>query len=381
MDDMKKLVEKYKRELMEYSKAAPAPEKLSFPEMLPDEAEPVPQSPKPPAPQQDSEECGEPECTPVTLPAELSKPIEISQPDGFSQPKKAPRIVGYSDDQSAMNALEKYFSDMGAPAQGDTQPEEPETERPAFNELPPQFTEEAPQYDFTNSAVSPENNVITDATEPEQPSQFPRSGENTTAEPGTIENIGAIPESGQSPDEQLGRRSFENRQTPVNSRDDIKPLVQSENDDFPKYAAEPEYADLDEFLKANIRQGFLRFRTYTARNALPVPDARVTVTKVIGGERHTFYDLTTDMSGQTKEVSLPAPSSSLSQTPDCSVQPYSLYDADITARGYDPVSIRNLPIFEGILSVQRAALIPAPERSSGEVITEKEPDLTEVSDA
>ena len=32
MEDMKKLVEKYKRELMEYSRQAPKPEKLSFPE-------------------------------------------------------------------------------------------------------------------------------------------------------------------------------------------------------------------------------------------------------------------------------------------------------------------------------------------------------------
>ena len=31
MEDMKKLVEKYKRELMEYSRQAPKPEKLSFP--------------------------------------------------------------------------------------------------------------------------------------------------------------------------------------------------------------------------------------------------------------------------------------------------------------------------------------------------------------
>ena len=37
MEDMKKLVEKYKRELMEYSRQAPKPEKLSFPEMLPEE--------------------------------------------------------------------------------------------------------------------------------------------------------------------------------------------------------------------------------------------------------------------------------------------------------------------------------------------------------
>ena len=57
-----------------------------------------------------------------------------------------------------------------------------------------------------------------------------------------------------------------------------------------------------------------------------------------------------------------------------------VYDADITAKGYAPVAIRNLPIFEGILSVQRTAMIPRSE-DSGETISENEPDLTEVPNA
>ena len=77
---------------------------------------------------------------------------------------------------------------------------------------------------------------------------------------------------------------------------------------------------------------------------------------------------------------LPAPPSHLSQTPDSVIQPYSLYDADITAKGYAPVAIRNLPIFEGILSVQRTAMVPRSE-DSGETISENEPDLTEVPNA
>ena len=102
--------------------------------------------------------------------------------------------------------------------------------------------------------------------------------------------------------------------------------------------------------------------------------------KIIGGKPHTFYDLVTDQSGQTEIVPLPAPPSHLSQTPDSGIQPYSLYDADITAKGYAPVAIRNLPIFEGILSVQRTAMIPRSE-DSGETISENEPDLTEVPNA
>lgn len=365
MDDMKKLVEKYKRELMEYSRAA-APGKLEFPEMLPEE----PKDTQEPSPPQDTPD------QPRVLPA-----------DAAPEAPRAPTIISWSPDQTAASDLEKYFSELSRPADESQQSQEPQgtpaaTDSPDdFTTLPPQFTDEAPQNDFTNNAVDVENNNIKDINEPEQPAQFQREGENTTADPAQFESIGTIPESGQSPDEQLGRRSFENQQPAVNSRDDVKPLVQTENDNFPDYPKEPEYADLDEFLRANTQQGSLRFRTYTARNALPVPGANVKISKIIGGSRHMFYDLTTDESGQTPVVNVPAPSSSLSQTPNCAVQPYSLYDADITAKGYIPISIRGLPIFEGILSVQRTAMVPSIGIGEKETIAETEPDLTEVPDA
>lgn len=386
MDDMKKLVEKYKRELMEYSQKSALgskPEKLSFPEMLPEETA---------KPSSSAETADSVETVQAAKPAEPAQPVK-------------PRIIGYSDDQRALNDLEKYFSDIisnssenSGTDESPVSSESPEsyespksseppeqTSRPEgvqtddFNSLPPQFTDNPPQVGVTNEAVSPENNVITQDNEAEQPSQFPREGENTTAEPGTIENIGTLPVSGQSPEEQLGRRTFVDQQGPVNSPDDVKPLVQEENDDFPQVPAEKEYPDLESFLAVNTCQGTLRFRTYTARNALPVPNARVVVFKVIGGKPHTFYELVTDQSGQTEEVPLPTLSSQLSQTPDSGVQPYSLYDADITAVGYAPVYVRNLPIFEGILSVQRTALVPSSE-VSWETITEDEPNLTEVPD-
>lgn len=418
MDDMKKLVEKYKRELMEYSRAA-KPEKLSFPEMLPEE---------PAAPATPAKPRSESAASPVLKPSEPTTPPAPAKPEtatadertSFSytpedeQPQDAsarkPRIVGYSEDQSALNSLEKYLAELENRSAGQ-EDEEPNTvpdmaadeiteptpppaaapENPAppagsdeeqsFNELPPQFTDTAPQNDFTGNSVIPETNFSTDITEPEQPNPFPRTGEVNTAEPGQEENIGNIPESGQSPDEQLGRRSFESQQTPQNSPEDIKPLVQQTHDNFPKFPPEPKYETYEDFIKANNRLGSLSFRTYTARNALPVPNANIVVFKTIGDKRHTFYNLTTDRSGQTKEVTLPAPPSSLSQSPTSGVQPYSLFDAEITAEGFNPVSIRNLPVFEGVLSVQRAAMIPSAGMSAGETITEEEPELTEVPNA
>lgn len=129
---------------MEYSRQAPKPEKLSFPEMLPEE---------PPA--QGVQEIPEHRDT---------------QPQSSEPPK--PRIIGYSDDQRALNDLEKYFSDIintAPPADGNPEASEtsdrsvelpeqelPQSDRPEgvqtddFNSLPPQFTDNPPQIAETN---------------------------------------------------------------------------------------------------------------------------------------------------------------------------------------------------------------------------------------
>lgn len=357
MDDMKKLIDKYKQELMQYAAGNGASRRSSQPA-----AEPEPQTTAP-VPREEPPSVPEPagDLAPIEE-LEPSDTAEEPEPTPEASSPRTPTIISWSADQTAARELEKYFDD--------------------FSTLPPQFTDAPPQLDAGNDNVSSENNSITDATEPGQPAEFQREGGNTTADPGQFDSIGTIPESGQSPEEQLGRRSFESQQPAVNSPEDIKPLEQTSNGGFPDYPAEKEYADLDEFLKVNPGQGRLRFRTYTARNALPVPGARIIVTKVIGGSCHTFYDLTTDSSGQTPEVALPAPSSKLSLDPQVPVQPYSLYDADINAAGFIPISVRSLPVFEGILSLQRVALVPSSGKNDKpETITENEPELTEVHDA
>lgn len=375
MEDMKRLVEKYKRELMEYSKAAPVPEKLNFPEMLPDS--PVqPESPGLTGSQS-------PESTQKNTPTDVSE-------QAAPQEKITPRIIGYSDDRSAMEQFERIFSGStgisgstglsGSTGISDGSKISENQNSAEYDKLPPQLYGDVPQVDVTNNEVFPENNYITDEREPEQQPQFPLGGEHTDAEPAESDALGVNPESGTSSTEQVGRRSFENQQPAVNSRNDIKPLVQNENPDFPKAPPLLKYQTFDEFLKANPKQGSVQFRTYTARNALPVPGATVVISTQIAGKPYVLYTLTTDISGQTEEVTLPAPDVSLSLTPDSGILPYALYDADVTVDGFRPVEIRKLPVFDGILSVQRAAMVPAADGKS-DVIEEAEPELTEVADA
>lgn len=332
MDDMKRLVERYKRELMEYSKAArPEPsQKLDFPEM-----------------------------TVENTPKQESIHTENTESADQNSVQKKPEIIGYADNNDLMSAFSEMFVSI------DPKPEEEETALVGNS-----FEEETDSYE---EYVDP----IPDPAEEAEPETdgIPNEADNgvSTVTPQQAEELGDIPESGSSPDEQLGKRDFED-QTPVqNSRDDIRPLRQSGI--APTPVEEKNYSSLQEFTDANIRRGTVRFRTYTARGALPVPGAKIVVSKNIGGEKHVFYTLTTDISGQTPVISLPAPPKELSITPDSTITPYAVYNAEVTSSGYNDVLITNMPVFEGVLSIQRVALVPAIGQRTPDIITESEPDL------
>ncbi len=265
MSDMKQIIEKYKRELMEYSKkAVHEPPKLSleFPEMA-----------------------VEPENTAVET---LAAPRE--------EEVRRPQVISYGADD-----VVSRFDDV-------------------FGQL------------------SEDNGV-------------------STVTPEVAEELDDMPESGESPDEQLGKRDFEEQTETVNPPEDIQPLQQQGAS--PLIPPEREYESLQEFTDINERRGTARFRTYTARGALPVKGAEIVVAREIGGKRHIFYTLTTDESGLTPIISLPAPPKELSEAPDSPVTPYATYDVQVNAAGYDEVLIRSMPIFDSVQSVQRIALVPA----------------------
>ena len=126
---------------------------------------------------------------------------------------------------------------------------------------------------------------------------------------------------------------------------------------------------------SNSQQGNnFRFQVYTARDALPIKGAVCIIKRKSNGRYVTLHRLVSDISGQTNPVSLPAPSASLSQSPNNTVQPYALYDAEVSADGYNTVEIKNIPVFEGVLSVQRVAMIPQTDESITEIIDEQETD-------
>lgn len=111
--------------------------------------------------------------------------------------------------------------------------------------------------------------------------------------------------------------------------------------------------------------GFLRVDVNSAANQFPVTGA---VVDIVSGEEQgqILEELTTDESGQTEEITLPAPSVDLSLEPQ-SQRPYSEYSITVRAEGYEPVTISGSEILAGQLSLQPIRLTPLSEVAGPEI--------------
>lgn len=111
------------------------------------------------------------------------------------------------------------------------------------------------------------------------------------------------------------------------------------------------------FAAANSGTGRIKVQTFTAQRTLPVSRARVEVCKLFGDKRYTIAVSRTDASGQIPDVEVPAVPRDLSQAPG-SPQPYVSYYISVLHPDFVPVEITDVPVFDGVVSVQRVDLIP-----------------------
>lgn len=130
----------------------------------------------------------------------------------------------------------------------------------------------------------------------------------------------------------------------------------------------PEDDELEAYKLENPATGYLRVQTLTARRAYPVKDSYVMVTKNLdSGKSQVFSVNTTDESGLTPVIELPAKDKEESETPDSSV-PYAVYTIIVDHEGFLPMIFHNVPVFEGVVSMQTADLIPISAAEPGQSI-------------
>ena len=106
--------------------------------------------------------------------------------------------------------------------------------------------------------------------------------------------------------------------------------------------------------------GYLIVNASTARGAIPLSGATVTVYYDEPDNTSIATVLETDTSGKTPKIELPAPSRTLSESPG-SIKPYSTYTLQIDKDGYYRITNTSVPVFAGITSIQPVEMIPLAE--------------------
>lgn len=102
-------------------------------------------------------------------------------------------------------------------------------------------------------------------------------------------------------------------------------------------------------------KAYLHFEVFAAQRAYPIENALIRVRSASGDDLLSV--LSTDQSGNTARLELPAPDRTLSLNPD-TPNPFVMYRADIRAEGYEPQSNLEIQLFGGIESVLSANMIP-----------------------
>lgn len=118
--------------------------------------------------------------------------------------------------------------------------------------------------------------------------------------------------------------------------------------------------------------GYMIVRVTTARGAIPLEDAIVTVhnydPEFEGGRGDIIAVYTTNSSGLTERFALPAPPRELSMSPG-NGKGYETYNLSVTKEGYYQQYYANVPVFEGITAIQNADMIPLPDNGQTDRFT------------
>ena len=115
----------------------------------------------------------------------------------------------------------------------------------------------------------------------------------------------------------------------------------------------------------NIESGKLQINVTSGPTSFPIPNATISISYT-GVPGQTLEQLQTNASGQTEVIDLAAPPVEYSLNPNNEIQPYSEYTLDITAPGYESVSISGTEILAGETALQNISMRPSEDTGTSE---------------
>ncbi|GAA0127185.1 peptidoglycan-binding domain-containing protein [Clostridium sp. CTA-19] len=120
--------------------------------------------------------------------------------------------------------------------------------------------------------------------------------------------------------------------------------------------------------------GRILVNVYKKDTFVPLKDVRIIMNP--SEDENKRVELTTNSVGQTETVDVNTPPIELSQRPEYTEMPYSLWDVRAEAPGFEPVEIRNAQILPESTAIQNIELLgsPSESREMGELRTIDVPD-------
>lgn len=106
----------------------------------------------------------------------------------------------------------------------------------------------------------------------------------------------------------------------------------------------------------NPDKGYFQANVNSTLGSRPIEGAKVQIAD-INYPDNIIEEVTTDSSGQTEPVELPAPPLEYSMNPTAE-RPYSIYNIRIIVPGYETLEISGAEILSGQTALQNASLVP-----------------------
>ena len=100
--------------------------------------------------------------------------------------------------------------------------------------------------------------------------------------------------------------------------------------------------------------GQLQIRIISNLGYIPIANATITI---LSPENTTNMTVTTNSSGETGKITLPAPNPRYTMAPS-ETQPYTTYDVEVEAEGYEPFLITGVAVYADTLAIQVIRLFP-----------------------
>lgn len=242
-----------------------------------------------------------------------------------------------------------------APKPARPRPADPPAAKPALAEMPPE-----PSHTPEPAHEEPTGD-LPEETAPEK-AQLPTLGEFLR------ERIGNPPDNSGTPRDAIGRNEEEyltaaaaflrellaRYAEKTSSADNTHHTTNGQNFQ-PPAATKGEY---EQFQQENPDSGVIKTQVFTARRTYPVENAQVNLYKVFPDGVYLIDSQFTDHSGQVKPVTVPALERSLPETPG-DPAPYVSYRITVSHPDFMDAVIEQVPVFEGVTSLQAVDLIPA----------------------